>query len=90
MGRAICMHPEDNVATVLSDVETGQEVEVEGTGKPLRIEAGEAVPFGHKIALASIASKKKIKKYGETIGIATSAIKPGMHVHVHNIKSSRR
>ncbi len=90
MGRAICMHPEDNVATVLSDVDAGQEVEVEGAGKPLRIEAGEDVPFGHKIALASIAAQKKIKKYGETIGIATSAIKPGMHVHVHNIKSSRR
>ena len=90
MGRAICMHPEDNVATVLSDIDAGQEIEVEGAGEPLRIEAGEAVPFGHKIALALIAAKRKIKKYGETIGIATSTIKPGMHVHVHNIKSSRR
>ncbi len=90
MDRAICMNPRDNVATVLSDVETGQEIEVEGAGKPLRIQAGEAVPFGHKIALRAIAAKSKIKKYGETIGIATSAIKPGMHVHVHNLKSSRR
>lgn len=90
MGRAIRMHPEDNVATVLSDVDAGQEVEVEGTGEQIRIEAGESVPFGHKIALAAIPSKRKVKKYGETIGIATSAIKPGMHVHVHNIKSSRR
>ncbi len=90
MGRAVCMHPKDNVATVLSDVETGQNIEVEGAGKPLNIQAVEIVPFGHKIALAPIAAKNKIKKYGETIGIATSAIKAGMHVHVHNIKSSRR
>ena len=90
MGRAICMNSKDNVATVLSDVETGQEIKVEGAGKPLRIQAGEAVPFGHKIALKAIATKSKIKKYGETIGIATCAIKPGMHVHVHNLKSSRR
>lgn len=90
MGRGICMHPDDNVATVLSDIEPGQEVNVEGAGKPLKVQANENIPFGHKIALAKIPNKRKIKKYGETIGIATKSIQVGMHVHVHNLKSSRR
>ena len=55
-----------------------------------RIEAAGEVPFGHKIALASVSKGKKILKYGETIGIATCAIRTGTHVHVHNLKSSRR
>ncbi len=90
MTRAIRMDKKDNVATVLMDVEPGDDVDIEGGGDSLRIEAAEAVPFGHKIALAPIPSSRKILKYGETIGIATRAIKAGTHVHVHNLKSSRR
>ncbi len=90
MARAIRMDKKDNVATVLMDVEPGDEVDIEGAGGSLRIEAAETVPFGHKIALALIPSSKNILKYGETIGIATRTIKAGTHVHVHNLKSSRR
>jgi altronate dehydratase small subunit len=28
-------------------------------------------------------------KYGETIGLATSDISPGEHVHVHNVEGQR-
>lgn len=45
------------------------------------------IPMGHKIALCNIASGEKIIKYGFPIGIATSDIKAGEHVHVHNIKT---
>ena len=89
MARAILMHEKDNVATVLTDVEAGDEVVTEGAASR-QIVAGEAIPFGHKIAIASITKDKKILKYGEIIGIATFAIKAGEHVHVHNLKSSRR
>ncbi len=30
-----------------------------------------------------------MRKYGEVIGIATAAIEPGAHVHVHNLVSAR-
>ena len=33
---------------------------------------------------------EEIKKYGEVIGVATSDILRGNHVHVHNIKSKQR
>ena len=89
MARAIRMHEKDNVATVLEDVAPGDAISIEGGAGPLGIEAAEAVPFGHKIALSAIGKNKKIRKYGETIGIATRAIQAGTHVHVHNLKSAR-
>jgi len=90
VARALVMDAKDNVATVLEDLQPGQEVEVEGGKKPLRMRAAEAIPFGHKIALAPIPSRGKVLKYGEVIGRATRSIPAGAHVHVHNIKSTRR
>jgi len=30
-----------------------------------------------------------VVKYGEVIGYATTGIRPGQHVHVHNVRSDR-
>lgn len=89
MGRALMMHPEDNVATVLEDVAPGRGVEVEGGAKTLAVSAAQTIPFGHKIALARIPSGAEVRKYGEVIGTATQDISAGAHVHVHNIRSTR-
>ncbi len=45
------------------------------------------VPAGHKFALRPIASGDAVIKYGAPIGISTSSISPGQHVHVHNMKT---
>ena len=45
----------------------------------------EAVARGHKIATQPIAEGEKILRYGQTIGLASHAIAPGEHVHVHNL-----
>jgi altronate dehydratase len=44
------------------------------------------IPFGHKISLHPIAMGEAIIKYGVKIGVATSFIEKGEHVHVHNCK----
>ena len=46
--RVIVLHEKDNVATALTDLAIGDVIEVRGS--VLRV--NEAVPFGHKIALA--------------------------------------
>ena len=46
------------------------------------------VPAGHKLALRDIAAGEKIVKYGFPIGIATTDIKAGDWVHVHNVKTA--
>jgi len=47
------------------------------------------IPYGHKIALTDIPKGEAIVKYGEQIGIATTDIRAGQHVHVHNVESTR-
>ena len=45
------------------------------------------IPAGHKVALCDIKTGEKIIKYGFSIGVATTDIKKGDHVHTHNVKS---
>ena len=69
----------DNVATLLDD-----EVEMQQLDDGMFING--KIPFGHKISLHSIARGEAIIKYGISIGVATSFIEKGDHVHVHNCK----
>ena len=76
----------DNVATVVEDLCAGQEVLLPGGGEMKLVDD---VPFGHKVALADIGRGEIVVKYGQSIGIATRAIRRGQHVHVHNVESRR-
>jgi len=44
-----------------------------------------AIDPGHKVATTAIAKGENIRKYGQIIGVAASDIRPGEHVHTHNI-----
>ena len=46
------------------------------------------IQTGHKLARRAIAEAETITKYGAPIGVATLPIKPGEHVHIHNIRSN--
>jgi len=82
---AIVLDPLDNVATALRDLAAGQSVEVGRESVTLAAD----IPLGHKFALRPIAKDEAVIKYGQPIGRATAAIKPGEHVHVHNVASAR-
>ncbi|MBW2203538.1 MAG: altronate dehydratase [Deltaproteobacteria bacterium] len=47
---------------------------------------GNSVPAGHKVAFKRINAEEPVKKYGQIIGFASTAIEPGDHVHTHNLK----
>lgn len=81
----------DNVATLFSnDGKVGCTVEIrDKKGESFEIELVNDIPYGHKIALCSVVPGTDIIKYGESLGIATKAIGPGEHVHVHNLDSKR-
>ncbi len=84
-------HPKDSVGVAIADIRAGEAVDgvaLDGNS-PLTVAAVEDVPLGHKIALVPIAAGAQVIKYDVPIGIAKSAIRPGEHVHVHNLKSSR-
>ena len=89
MKRAMMINSNDNTATALEDIAAGDKVNLASkSGQGGDITAKQTVPFGHKLALTSIAKGEKVLKYGEVIGLATQLISKGEHVHVHNVESA--
>jgi altronate dehydratase small subunit len=86
---AIACHRDDTVATAVRDLAPGERVRVAGSEGGAVVEARGLVPFGHKLALRDIPRGEAVIKYGEKIGLATSAIGQGEHVHLHNVEGLR-
>ncbi len=89
--KAFKIEERDNVATVLEDIQAGELALITDKRglKVLDLICHESIPFGHKVAIHDIPPGDDIVKYGEKIGMATARIKPGFHVHVHNLESTR-
>ncbi|WP_286732043.1 UxaA family hydrolase [Intestinimonas sp. UBA1698] len=79
----IRIHPLDNVAVALEDIPAGETVTAGGS----TVTARQAIPRGHKLALAAVPAGARIIKYGCTIGLAKADIAPGDWVHVHNVRT---
>ena len=88
--QALVIHPGDNVATALTGLDGGSEIEVTASGVPETIRLGGNIPLGHKFALRAVPAGDAVIKYGEPIGVATREIARGEHVHVHNVASPPR
>jgi altronate dehydratase small subunit len=88
MLRAIVLHPNDNVATLIDTGRAAEPVQLTGESSS-RIELRADVPFGHKCAIRLIGKGAEILKYGQVIGRATSDIRAGDHVHVQNVEALR-
>ncbi len=76
---------------VVEDVEAGTQLSgwVMDNDDTLTIEALDAIPLGHKIALVDIGEGDTVIKYGQDIGRAVANIERGAHVHVQNLKTKR-
>jgi (2R)-sulfolactate sulfo-lyase subunit alpha len=59
------------------------------SNETITLTALDAIPLGHKIALADIEPGATVLKYGHDIGKAVGGIARGRHVHVHNLKTKR-
>ena len=73
------LHPNDSVAVALRDLAEGEEIRQDG----LRTTQG--IPPGHKVAIHTIRVGEPILKFGQVIGLASTDIFPGEHVHSHNL-----
>ncbi len=88
--RAILLSAHDDVAAALDPVEQGGVITVthNTSGETVtELVARQTIPFGHKVALHDIAQGHRVNRYGFPIGIATTEIKKGEHVHCHNMRS---
>lgn len=86
---ALCLHDGDSVAVVTVAGQAGQACLVSLPGRQVRITLRDALPFGHKVAIASLASGQPVIKYGQAIGVSSQPIDVGDHVHIHNIVGQR-
>jgi len=84
MPQVIHIHPQDNVVVALHPIAAGDTVTVGGAS----YRAAEAIPQGHKMALAPLAPGENVIKYGFAIGSATAPIAPGQWVHTHNMHTN--
>jgi altronate dehydratase len=89
--RALKMGETDNVATVLMEIDPGEEIEILSPDGVVvdKISAIQTIPFGYKISLDHIPEGGNIYKYAALIGRSICEIKKGAMVHIHNITSNR-
>ena len=80
----IRLHPLDTVAVALEAIACGQTMLLNGRS----VTAAQAIPQGHKIAIAAHSVGDYVTKYGHTIGIATQTIAVGEHVHSYNLATA--
>lgn len=88
MLRAIVLHPDDNVATLIDAGQSAATCTLQGEASG-EIALLQAVPFGHKICVRPTPAGGDILKYGQVIGKAARALAVGEHAHIHNIESAR-
>ncbi|MBT0773347.1 altronate dehydratase [Kineosporia sp. J2-2] len=78
---ALLLRPDDDVAVLTRELTAGTRVRT--TGGEVTVTTD--VPRGHKLALRDLAPGSQVHKYGQSIGVATTGITAGDHVHSHNL-----
>ena len=89
MRNAMIIDAKDNVAVAIEPIAKGDAAVYVCEGKEVSLPALEDITIYHKLATRDIAKGEPVVKYGEHIGIASSDMKAGEHVHVHNVEGHR-
>ncbi len=76
---------------VVEDVKPGTRLSgwIMETDETIALEALDAVPLGHKIALRDLGKGDTVLKYGHDVGRTVADIGRGRHVHIQNLKTKR-
>ncbi|MDR1826833.1 MAG: UxaA family hydrolase [Methylobacteriaceae bacterium] len=87
---ALKLSPQDNVASAIVPLKTGETAEIYYHDELLeQIPLVDDVPFGFKFAARDISKGEDILKYGVPMGVASADIRAGEMVHVHNVEGAR-
>ena len=76
----LLLRKDDHVGVLKKTIKAGTELVGSST-----VTTAVTIPAGHKIALQPVANEEAVRKYGQIIGFAVGDIKPGEHVHSHNL-----
>lgn len=87
---AIMIDDRDNAVVVTEPILKGQIISyTRQDGTVCTLLSRQDIAIYHKAAIKDILAGTPIIKYGEHIGLASSDIKAGMHIHEHNVLSVR-
>ena len=89
MRNAMIIDAKDNVAVAIEPIAKGDNAVYVCEGREVSLPALEDITIYHKLATRDIAKGEPVVKYGEHIGVASSDIRAGEHVHVHNVEGHR-
>ena len=81
--RLLRLAPTDNVLVAITALPEGTRLSLAGG----TVQLAQSAPLGFKIAARDILAGAKVIKYGAPIGSATTNIKAGEIVHLHNMRS---
>jgi altronate hydrolase len=87
MTRLVLLDVRDSVAVAVDGLEPEAWGQSMGADQGMRLQALEAIPSGHKIAIHEMAPGTPVIKYGLPIGVARKHIPAGAWVHTHNLAS---
>ncbi|HXQ41481.1 MAG TPA: altronate dehydratase family protein [Candidatus Udaeobacter sp.] len=74
------LNPSDPLVIATRDLAPGEAVGLSA------LAVQEPIMRGHKMAVQPIKAGEPVRKLGQIIGMATRDIRPGQHVHVHNLE----
>lgn len=77
--RVIRLHADDDVVIAREQLVAGTVLAGEG------VAVVGLIPPGHKVATRAIEPGAAVRRYGQIIGFALQPIRPGQHVHTHNL-----
>ncbi len=77
-GDCLILNDADTVAVAVQNLKQGQQVN--------GVTLSAAVPNGHKFALVDINEGDDVIKYAQPIGVASTNIRAGEHIHTHNLE----
>ncbi|HLX27368.1 MAG TPA: altronate dehydratase family protein [Casimicrobiaceae bacterium] len=75
----IRLHPADDVVIARAQLVGGTTLIDEN------VTVAGLVPPGHKVATRAVAAGSPVRRYNQVIGFASRDIRPGEHVHLHNL-----
>jgi len=73
------LHPNDDVVIARRQLVSGTQLAEEN------VSVSGLVPPGHKLAVRAVRKGAPVRRYNQIIGFATRDIKPGEHIHLHNM-----
>ncbi|MGV0817559.1 UxaA family hydrolase [Martelella sp. AMO21009] len=85
----LMLDSDDHVALALTPLAPGDIAKIKTTDGDRQVEISEAIPRYHKFTVRALSDQTPVIKGGEMIGVTTADVRPGCHLHTHNIKSIR-